>query len=196
MFQTRGIQRVSDVVRLVHTGSFAGPRDAGPLLRALSRVQSEGVPIRLVLVGRVMAPDRVLLDTTAVDVEHVGVVPHRESLALQRSADVLLLLTSNNRGVATGKLFEYLGAGRPILALADGNEAARIVRETHSGITVPPDHEEAIAAGLREAASGRIHFAPTALEQFMYPAPARELLRIIEAAITKPRCQTADREPN
>ena len=53
------------------------------------------------------------------------------AIALQRRADALLLITSADVSQSTAKLYEYLAAGRPIIALADGNEAARIVLLPH-----------------------------------------------------------------
>ena len=54
-----------------------------------------------------------------------------DAIALQRSADVLVLLTSPTLvWELPGKVFEYFGARRPILALAKDNEAARLVEET------------------------------------------------------------------
>jgi len=51
--------------------------------------------------------------------------------------------------VLSGKVFEYLAAGRPILAVVppDG-AAAELIRETGSGVVVPPDDVEAIGAAL------------------------------------------------
>jgi glycosyltransferase involved in cell wall biosynthesis len=47
---------------------------------------------------------------------------------------------------ATGKIFEYLASGTPILALAPTGEASRIIQETGTGFTVDPGDEE----GIRE----------------------------------------------
>jgi glycosyltransferase involved in cell wall biosynthesis len=95
------------------------------------------------------------------------------------------LLTSRNSSEATGKLYEYIGAGRPVLALAEGNEAERIVRETGIGITVPPDDADAIAAALRRVASGQIaeSYAPRNLDRFTYPGPAIAVAELVEEAI-------------
>lgn len=80
-----------------------------------------------------------------------GLVTRETSLALQRHADVLLLVTAvGQRSIATGKLFEYLGAGKPILALTAGTEAEAIVRDTGAGWVVPPDDPAAIRTMLAQ----------------------------------------------
>lgn len=79
-------------------------------------------------------------------------VSHAESLRLQTAADVLLLLLWNDpreAGVYTGKLFEYIGARRPILLMGyEGGVAADLVRERRVGVIAngPSD----IAAALRQ----------------------------------------------
>jgi glycosyltransferase involved in cell wall biosynthesis len=182
-----------NVVRLVYTGTLSGVRgsDPEPVLQALRIVCADCIvpPIRLVLAGRLLPYERDLIDASGVAdrVEHVGVLRRSEALALQRTADGLLLITSRSTSEATGKLFEYLGAGRPILALAEGNEAERIVRETNTGVTVPPTDVNAIASALRRLASGELAraYAPRGSEQYMYPAPADAMAEVVEEAIRR-----------
>jgi len=175
--------------RIVLTGKFSGVRGSNPeaFLRALARVRSEpdSPPLRLVLAGPLLDADRALIAATgnADFVSSVGIVERSSALALQRSADALLLITSRNSSEATGKLFEYIGADRPVLALADGNEAARIVAETGIGVTVAPDDVEAIANALRRVAAGTLPFAPRNLGRFVYPGPAEAFTRVIDEAI-------------
>src|SRR5439155_9020565 len=86
-------------------------------------------------------------------VELIDHVPRRESLRLQRESDVLLLLIpeagGRGRGVLSGKVFEYLAAERPILAVVppDG-AAAELIQETHAGVVAPPEDVDAIRAAL------------------------------------------------
>jgi glycosyltransferase involved in cell wall biosynthesis len=177
-------------VRLVYTGTWSGIRGSTPepLLRALGLVRSEpgSARLRLTLAGRVTAHDAdVIARSPAADaVENLGLLDRAEALSLQRSADALVLITSRNSSEATGKLFEYLTAGRPIIALAEGNEAERIVRETNTGVAVPPDDVEAIADALRRAASGELAraYTPRGLDQYTYPAPAERMAELIEEA--------------
>jgi glycosyltransferase involved in cell wall biosynthesis len=182
-------------VRLVYTGTLSGVRGSNPepLLRAMRIVLDEAAlpPLRFVVAGRLTAAERNVIDRSGVAdaVVHLGVLDRADALALQRSADALLLLTSRNSSEATGKLFEYLGARRPILALAEGNEAARIVRETNTGITVSPDDVDSIAAALRRVASGELSrgFTPQGLDRFTYPGPADAMAELVEEAILRRR---------
>jgi glycosyltransferase involved in cell wall biosynthesis len=86
-------------------------------------------------------------------VELLGDVSRRRSLELQRDSEALLLLIPESggrgRGVLTGKIYEYLAAERPILAVVppDG-AAARLVGDTGSGTVVPPDDVEAMREAL------------------------------------------------
>jgi glycosyltransferase involved in cell wall biosynthesis len=76
----------------------------------------------------------------AVRVE--AALPHRDAIAVQKGADALLLLerdpqTPNDRGVLTGKVFEYLAARKPILGIGfgPGGELGRLL--VSSGLGSP-----------------------------------------------------------
>ena len=183
---------------LVYTGTLVVRGDPKPLLEALARLRSDSSvgPLRLVHVGRLTTVEREMIDRSGVGdrFEHLGTVDRQAALALQRSADALVLLTSRNSSESTGKLYEYLFSGRPIIALAEGNEADRIVRETKTGITVPPDDVEAIVNALRLAASGELAraYAPRNLEQFAYPGPATRMAELVEEAIRRRTARVGD----
>lgn len=89
------------------------------------------------------------------DVVHCGgVLPHAQAVTAQMTADVLLLVIGKGAGsdvVLTGKVFEYLGAGRPILALTplDG-PAAALIRESQTGVAVDADDSAMISHTLEE----------------------------------------------
>lgn len=72
-------------------------------------------------------------------VEFKGYLPHRESIALLIGADLLWLVIDPSEGktVATGKLYEYLGAKKPILAnVPEDGAAARLINETKTGVVI------------------------------------------------------------
>ena len=110
-------------------------------------------------------------------------------MALQRAADGLLLLASDRRSqLANLKLFEYLAAGRPIVALAEGTEAGRIVRETAAGEVVPSNDPAAIRDALRKLVAGQLSAPdPDALRPYTYPAAAQRMADAVEAAVGRGR---------
>ncbi len=150
-----GLERTpSDRFRLTHTGSFFGRRDPRPFLRALSDSKLDVVARFL---GDFRDADREWAEGLDLGdrLELIPYAPRAESLALQRDSEALLLLIpeadGRGKGVLSGKVFEYIAVGRPILAVVppDG-AAADLIRETGAGIVAPADDTEAIAAALAE----------------------------------------------
>jgi glycosyltransferase involved in cell wall biosynthesis len=85
------------------------------------------------------------------NIELTGYLPHRQSIAHLKEGDLLLLVVGSGPGsqaVMTGKIFEYLAADRPILALAPAGAAADLIQEARSGYLVDPQDSQAIARQL------------------------------------------------
>ena len=151
-------RRPADRWTIAHVGSIFASRVPYTFLSVLEdwldREPALLDDVRLRLVGRVCPEmlERVSEGPLSQVVVLDGYLSHRESVHAMVDADLLLLLTNeemHDPGMITGKLFEYLGAGRPILALASPGEASRIVEETKAGYAVPPKDAAAIR-GLLE----------------------------------------------
>jgi glycosyltransferase involved in cell wall biosynthesis len=146
--------RPSARFRITHTGSFFGKRDPRPFLRALADSDLNDVVARFV--GGFRTADSEWAESLRLGdrLEIHPYVPRRESLALQRDSEALLLLIpeaeGRGRGVLSGKVFEYLAAERPILAAVppDG-AAAELIRETDAGVVVAPDDVKGLQEALR-----------------------------------------------
>jgi len=110
-------------LRIVYTGGiYPGRRDPTPLFEAVRSLGERAGDVRIEFYGS--DPELVLpLARNAGVADSVVVLPevtHDEAVAIQQSADVLLLLQWNDpreQGNVPGKFFEYLGARRPILVL-------------------------------------------------------------------------------
>ena len=138
-------------MRITHTGSFLGKRDPRPFLQALA---DSGVDAVARFVGDFRPSDRAWAERLDLGdrLELIPYAPRTTALELQRDSDVLLLLIPDaggrGRGVLSGKVFEYLAAERPVLAVVptDG-AAAELVRAVGAGPVVAPDDVD----GIREA---------------------------------------------
>ena len=181
---------------LVYTGRFGSyGRDPAGLVEALRGLASDEPAVaerlELVIAGPVTEDERALLesDVSPARVVLLGSLPRERAVALQRAADGLLLLASDRRSqLANLKLFEYLAAARPIVALADGTEAGRIVRETAAGKVVPSNDPAAIRDALRELVAGQLSAPePDALRPYTYPDAAQRMAEAVETAMGRGR---------
>ena len=148
------VYRRGERFRITHTGSFFGRRSPQAFLEALERTDGD-VVARFVGGLPPRQRDWVASNGLRDRVEVLDFLPRAEALALQRDSEANLLLVpeaeGRGRAVLTAKVFEYLAAERPILAVVppDGH-AAELVRETGAGVVVPADDVGAIAAALAE----------------------------------------------
>ncbi len=79
-------------------------------------------------------------------------VPHKESVEkLQKSTILLMIIPEmeKNEGILTGKLFEYLGSGKPIVCIGPPHgDAAAIINECNAGKTFDYYDENGMTAYL------------------------------------------------
>ena len=128
---------------LAHVGSLLSERNPIVLWEVLNELAAEidGFRDHLEITLAGVIGEEVLTSLTTYglseNVRNVGYVSHREALQLQHNSQVLLLLeidSKNTRAIIPGKLFEYLRAKRPILAIGPaGSDIKGIVEQTQSG---------------------------------------------------------------
>ena len=182
-----------DRISLVYTGRFGSyGRDPAGLveaLRTLARDHPEAAAkLELVVAGPLTEDEVALLgtDVSPARIVIAGTLDRTGALALQRAADGLLLVASSRRTqLLNFKVFEYLAAGHPILALAAGTEAGRIIAEA-GGETVPADDPARIVAALLRLVAGEVPAPdPAARERYSYPAVAERMAAVAEGAISR-----------
>ena len=121
--------------RLSYVGSLYGSRDGAAVFSALRGLVRRGVldksDFELRLVGDAKLPPNFALG--GLSVTQTGYVDHRQALEEMMSASALLLyLPPITRG-SSGKLFEYLASGRPVLCVARRDNLAYRLIERASG---------------------------------------------------------------
>ncbi|MBU1948755.1 MAG: glycosyltransferase family 4 protein [Candidatus Eisenbacteria bacterium] len=145
---------------IVHSGSLFANRRPDLFFDAVRDLLA-GDPrcredLRLVFIGRLDAETRSILQSPPISsiVQDEGYCSHAEAVRWLRRGQILLLPVGAGpevRGLATGKIFEYLAAGPPILTIGTPGEAARITEETGTGWVLNPQDKRGMKALLQNA---------------------------------------------
>lgn len=128
---------------LAHIGTLVKDRNPEVLWQALSDLLRQRSDLKdkleIKLVGKVdvYVNDRINHYGLSAYVRRIAYLPHSEVILEQQASHANLLLvnnTPNAKGILTGKFFEYLAAGAPVLAIGptDG-DLASIINETKCG---------------------------------------------------------------
>jgi len=131
---------------ITYTGNiYPGKRDPTPLFEAIAELKQEDKispdDLEVRFFGRNVAetiPPLVEKYRLREFVKTYGFVPFKESIRRQKESTALLLLEWNDpraEGTLTGKIFEYMGARRPILAIAfKGGEIDNVLLKSGCGV--------------------------------------------------------------
>ena len=148
---------------LTHLGVIGPARNAPTFWQALHELKDEiegfGQSLRIKLVGDVDQSVVKNLDACGLsgNTERITHVPHDQVKGIQDATQVLLLFVNNApnaKGILTGKLYEYLASGRPILAIGpEDGDAARLLKETQAGVIVGFEDKEK----MKEVVKGLYH---------------------------------------
>ena len=131
---------------MVHVGLINADRNPKVLFRVISKMIKENKDFannfELILIGKLADEVNKNIEKYQLKsyVKIIDYLPHHEVINYQKMAQVLLLIVNNvpsAKGIITGKIFEYLQANRPVLAIGptDG-DLAEIIGKTNSGTIV------------------------------------------------------------
>ena len=159
---TRSLPLSGSTIEIIHTGTIYANRSPIPLLEAVQHLDPAalaGRTLRVRFIGDVVYKEQKneienkIREILNASVSLEDQVPYVQSAKAMVQADLLLLLDTPGRTAGVpAKLYEYIGAGRPILALAElDSDVAWVLRE--SGVAhriAPPLDPEAIRRALTE----------------------------------------------
>jgi hypothetical protein len=112
-------------LQIVFAGTiYPGLRDPTPLFQAISMIEKTEIRNRITVHFYGNSSPEILATASRLDIEkniyNHGPISHSDAIKAQVDADILLLLYwdhPNERASYSGKLFEYIGSRRPILAM-------------------------------------------------------------------------------
>jgi len=135
---------------IVYTGSISYPRDPEPFFRgwkiACDRSEEFARDARCLFMGEFssrfheLAP-KYIMNNLAIE----GYQRRDTVYSAQLGAGALLLIAE---GYVTGKAYEYLAAGRPVLAVTRGRDLIELIDKSGAGMSVSPENPDGIADAL------------------------------------------------
>jgi glycosyltransferase involved in cell wall biosynthesis len=140
-------------MKIVHAGTFYADRNPVIMLQALANVLQANPKIRgrieVHFIGNAREEDRQLVKKMDLQntVHFLGYLPHRECIKRLVESDVLWFVIDNDYQTP-GKLYEYFGSRKPLIASVIDGYTKQIVKESGAAICVPlkdiAAHEHAI----------------------------------------------------
>lgn len=198
-------------LRIGYTGNmYSGRRDASILFEALDDLNRAGlIDTRNVVIEYAGRDGAVFTEQASAFgleglVRNHGMLSKDQTLALQSVCHLLLVLSWNTReqvGILTGKVFEYLGADRPIIALTGGDlpgaELTALVRNLGVGFALEyarraadyPAFKDFLLQAYSNAQDGKlvIDSFSEAVESYDYEAISRRLEGLLQRAVSEKR---------
>lgn len=171
--EARAVQPKNEKFTITYSGSLYGPRNPASFLQAieqlLNRKELDPSKVKLRFVGRFGAEIHAMLDKPLVApmVEKIEYVPHAKAVELLIDSDALLLIVDDVPSVAQivpGKVYEYLGAMRPLIAIAPPKGAiGELLQETHAGEAIAQSDIEGQARIIKTLYDAWLHPEQTKL---------------------------------
>lgn len=181
---------------VTYTGSMYGKRNPRTFLQAVEGLVSDGKvdprKIHLKFIGRFGSEVREMLERSSIhdSIEVISYLPHSESVEALLRSDALLLIVDEADGsdeIVPGKVFEYIGAQRPIIGLAPEGAIAGLMRETRSGLVAANQDIPAIQAAFIECYANFLYHKPNfeqdreAVKQYDRREITRQLAALLDA---------------
>jgi glycosyltransferase involved in cell wall biosynthesis len=174
-----------------YTGTLSNDYRIDAFLEAVKKLIAENNSIRLHITGSMPLGIKDKIEKSAQGkVRFKSHVNHHEAIAQMKAADLLLLVipdAKGNKGILTGKLFEYLASLKPILCIGpvDG-DAGKIINNCKAGETFDYDNENEIYFFLNKKISewktnGKVEGGDFEIvKKFSREEQAREVISVLE----------------
>ena len=153
-YDTEKVQKKALDVKfsLAHIGSFLSERNPRILWKALKELLKEekgfADNFEIKLAGAISPIILATIEEFGLTryLNNMGYLAHKEAVAEQRSAQVLLLIeidSEETNGIIPGKIFEYMVSGRPVIGIGpDMSDFAEIITETNTGVFINYDEKD------------------------------------------------------
>jgi len=157
---------------IAHIGSFTPSRNHIALWQSLKELTLENVEfkkqLKIKLIGKVdhSVYNSIRKFSLESHVLSLGYMSHNKVITEQKKSKVLLLMvnnTPNAKGIITGKIFEYIASGRPVLVIGpkDG-DLSQIINNTKCGIVCNFNDVNDLKSALMNLFQNKLSFSADA----------------------------------
>ena len=189
-------QKLDSNFSITHVGSMNSDRNPQILWDVLKEICDSNSDfkkdLRIKFIGKI--DDSVLQDVKVFDQKTIIRIPyvdHKDVNSYQVSSQVLLLSINNvpsAKGIITGKIFEYLQAKRPILAIGpEDGDAAIILKNTNAGEIVDFKNKKTLKALIIDFYNtykeGNLHVKSDNINQYHRKNITSQLAEVIKKVV-------------
>lgn len=175
---------------ITYTGELSKDRIPYAFLKAVSILKDKYPQIRLRFIGNSCQELKTEIQQNSLEeiTYFESYIPHKESVRKLAESNALLLVINqvpNNKGILTGKIFEYLGMRKPIICIgpADG-DAAQTIRECDAGYVADYTDVDQNVQKLEKLLLSGYTFR-FEVEKYNRREQTKELCRLLDSVLTE-----------
>ena len=195
--ETSLTQELDEKFSITHVGLMNSDRNPTILWKVLNEISNTNLnfknDLRIKLIGKL--DDAVIQDLKVFDHNTIETIPyldHKDVGKYQASSQILLLSINevpSAKGIITGKIFEYLQAKRPILAIGpEDGDAAMILKNTNAGTIVGFKNKTALKATIlnlyKDYKEGVLFVKSVNIEQYHRKNITSQLAEVIKKVVS------------
>ncbi|MEP6646883.1 MAG: glycosyltransferase [Saprospiraceae bacterium] len=198
-YATPGTIELDHDFTLVHVGSMNKDRNPDVLWKAIQLAIFSSAElkekIKVKLIGPADFSVRASIEKFGLKdfTSFIEFVPHSEAVKIQQQAQLLLLLINDapsSLSIIPGKLYEYLGAGRPILSIGPpGSDSAKVIEIAKGGVVHDYKDVEGIKNRILEYftlyQSGKLSGTSEGVEKFTRQERAKEFALLLDSIMSR-----------
>ena len=190
-------QKLDEKFSITHVGLMNSDRNPTILWEVLNEISNTNLnfknDLRIKLIGKL--DDAVIQDLKVFDHNTIETIPyldHKDVSKFQASSQVLLLSINevpSAKGIITGKIFEYLQAKRPILAIGpEDGDAAMILKNTNAGTIIGFKNKTVLKATIlnlyKDYKEGVLFVKSINIEQYHRKNITSQLAEVIKKVVS------------
>ena len=190
-------QKLDEKFSITHVGLMNSDRNPTILWEVLNEISNTNLnfknDLRIKLIGKL--DDAVIQDLKVFDHNTIETIPyldHKDVGKYQASSQILLLSINevpSAKGIITGKIFEYLQAKRPILAIGpEDGDAAMILKNTNAGTIIGFKNKTVLKATIlnlyKDYKEGVLFVKSINIEQYHRKNITSQLAEVIKKVVS------------